>query len=269
MGDQKVVLVTGATSGIGKATAELLAAKGYRVFGTSRDPQGKTGNGHELLQLDVTSDESVAACVKAVAERTGGRIDVLHNNAGTGIIGAAEEITPEEGMRLFQINFFGIMRMTNTVLPFMRERKAGTVINMSSSGGVAALPFAALYCATKFALEGYTEAIRHELRPFNVAAVIVAPGPVSTPAGEKAMRAEKHIPEYADRRKKADELSLKGIRGGMDPKKVAETILKVVKADWPSPRYTIGMQSRATNLAHGLLPPSTFEAAVRWGVGLG
>ena len=92
--ESKVVLVTGATSGIGKATAELLAAKGYRVFGTSRDPAGKTGNGFELLQLDVTSDESVAACVNAVAERTGGRIDVLHNNAGTGIIGAAEEVTP-------------------------------------------------------------------------------------------------------------------------------------------------------------------------------
>src|SRR5207247_5192591 len=119
MGEQKVVLVTGATSGIGKATAELLAAKGYRVFGTGRDPAGKTGNGFELLQLDVSSDESVAACVSAVAERTSGRIDVLSNNAGTGIIGAAEEVTPEEAMRLFQINFFGVMRMTNAVLPLM------------------------------------------------------------------------------------------------------------------------------------------------------
>jgi NAD(P)-dependent dehydrogenase (short-subunit alcohol dehydrogenase family) len=267
--ENKVVLVTGATSGIGKATAELLASKGHRVFGTSRDPAGKSASGFELLQLDVTSDESVAACVNAVTERTGGRIDVLHNNAGTGIIGAAEEITPEEGMRLFQINFFGVMRMTNAVLPFMRARKAGTVINMSSSGGVAALPFAALYCATKFALEGYTEALRHELRPFNVAAVIVAPGPVSTPAGDKAMRAERHIPAYADRRQKADDLSVKGIRGGMDPKRVAATILKVVEDEWPSPRYPVGLQSRATNLAHGLLPPGAFEAAVRWGVGLG
>lgn len=265
----KVVLVTGATSGIGKATAELLAAKGYRVFGTSRDPAGKSGNGFELLRLDVTSDESVAACVKAVAEPTGGRIDVLHNNAGTGILGAAEEVTPDEALRLFQINFFGVMRMTNAVLPLMRARKASTVINMSSSGGVAALPFAAFYCATKFALEGYTEALRHELRPFNIAAVIVAPGPVSTPAGERAMRAEKHLPDYAERRKKADALAVEGIRKGMDPKRVAETVLKVVKAGWPSPRYTIGLQSRATNLAHGLLPPGMFEAAVRWGVGLG
>ena len=267
--ESKVVLVTGATSGIGRATAELLAARGYRVFGTSRDPRGKTGSGFELLQLDVTSDESVAACVAAVSERTGGRIDALHNNAGTGIIGAAEEVTPEEAVRLFQINFFGVMRVTNAVLPLMRARRTGTVVNMSSSGGVAALPFAALYCATKFALEGYTEALRHELRPLGIAAVVVAPGPVSTPAGDTAMRAERHIPEYADRRRKADDLSVRGIRGGMDPKRVAETVLKALKADWPSPRYAVGMQSRATNLAHGLLPSGAFEAAVRWGVGLG
>ena len=114
--EQPVVLVTGATSWIGKATAELLAAEGCRVLGTSRDPAGKTANGFELLQLEVSSDESVAACVSAVAERTGGRIDVLLNNAGTGIIGAAEEVTPEEALRLFQVNFFGVMRVTNAVL---------------------------------------------------------------------------------------------------------------------------------------------------------
>ena len=140
---------------------------------------------------------------------------------------------------------------------------------MSSSGGVAALPFAALYCATKFALEGYTEALRHELRPLGIAAVVVAPGSVSTPAGDKAMRAGKTIADYAERRTKADDLAVRGIRGGMDPKRVAETVLRVVTANWPSPRYPVGLQSRATNLAPGLLPPSTFEAAVRWGVGLG
>ncbi len=119
-------------------------------------------------------------------------------------------------------------------------------------------------------MEEYTEALRHELRPFNIAAVVVAPpGPVSTPAGDKAMGAEKHIPEYADRRRKADELAVRGIRGGMAPKRVAGVILKVVTAGWPSPRYPVGPQSRATNLAHGLLPPAAFEAAVRWGVGLG
>jgi NAD(P)-dependent dehydrogenase (short-subunit alcohol dehydrogenase family) len=267
--EKKVVLVTGATSGIGKATAEILAANGHRVFGTSRDPTGKTGVGYELLQLEVSSNESVAACVAGVAERAGGRIDVLHNNAGTGIIGAAEEVSPEEALRLFQINFFGVMRMTNAVLPLMRARRSGKVINMSSSGGVAALPFAAFYCATKFALEGYTEALRHELRPLGIAAVVVAPGPVSTPAGDKAMRATRVIEDYADRRGKADEMSVRQIRRGMDPKRVAEVVLRIVQARWPSPRYPVGLQSRATGLAHGVFPAGAFEAMVRWGVGLG
>lgn len=120
---------------------------------------------------------------------------MLHNNAGTGIIGAAEEITPDRGAALFQVNFFAVMRMTNALFPFRPERKAGTIINMSSPGGVAvALPFASLYCATKFALERYTEALWHERRPFNVAAVIVAPGLVSMLPGYQAMRAERRIP---------------------------------------------------------------------------
>jgi NAD(P)-dependent dehydrogenase (short-subunit alcohol dehydrogenase family) len=269
MNGETVVLITGATSGIGRATAELLAAEGYRVFGTSRNPEGKTGAGYDLLPLEVSSDESVARCVALVAERTGGRIDVLMNNAGTGILGAAEETTPEEALRLFQINFFGVMRVTNAVLPLMRARRAGTVINMSSSGGVAAVPFAAYYCATKFALEGYTEALRHELRPLGIAATVVAPGPVSTPAGDKAMRAEKVIADYADRRGKADAMFTDTIRKGMDPRRVAGTVLRVVRARWPRARYPVGLQSRATGAAKWLLPRTGFEAAVRWGLGLG
>jgi NAD(P)-dependent dehydrogenase (short-subunit alcohol dehydrogenase family) len=267
--EQGVVLITGTTSGIGKATAERLAAAGYRVFGTCRDPAGRTGDGYELLPLEVSSDESVSKCVTTVAERTGGRIDVLMNNAGTGILGAAEETTAEEAMRLFQINFFGVMRMTNAVLPLMRARKSGKIINMSSSGGVAAIPFAAFYCATKFALEGYTESLRHELRPLGIAATVIAPGPVNTPAGEKAMRAEKVIGDYSDRRGKSDAMFVKGIHDGMDPSRVAATALKVVRAKWPGPRYTVGLQSLATNAARTLLPRPAFETAVRWGVGLG
>jgi NAD(P)-dependent dehydrogenase (short-subunit alcohol dehydrogenase family) len=156
MNNGSVVLVTGATSGIGKATVERLAAEGYRVFGMSRAPAGKSAHGYELLPLEVSSDESVNRRMAAVTERTGGRLDVLMNNAGTEILGAAEEVTLEEALRLFQINFFGVTRVTNAVLPLMRARRSGKIINMSSSGGVAAIPFAADYCATKFALEGYT-----------------------------------------------------------------------------------------------------------------
>lgn len=268
-GEAQVVLITGATSGIGKATAELLASRGFRVFGTSRDPAGKHAAGFELLQLDVTSDESVAACVAAVAERTGGRIDALVNNAGTGIIGAAEEVSAEEALRLFEVNLFGVMRVTNAVLPLMRPRRSGKVINLSSSGGVAGMPFAAPYCATKFALEGYTESLRHELRPLGIWAVAVAPGPVSTPAGDTAPRAARAIEDYAGRRARADEIAVRSIRKGMDPARVAAAILGVIRADRPAPRRPVGVQSRATSLAHGLLPSGAFEAIVRWAVRLG
>jgi short-subunit dehydrogenase len=264
-----VVVITGATSGIGKASAELLAARGYRVFGTSRDPAGKKAGGFELVQLDVTSDASVAACVAEIAGRTRGQIDVLMNNAGTGILGAGEEVTADEAARLFQVNLFGVMRMTSAVLPLMRARRSGTIINMSSSGGVASVPFAGLYCATKHALEAYTAALRHELRPLGVAATVVAPGPVSTPAGDSAARAAAAVPDYADRRARADDLYTRAIRSGMDPGRVARTILRVVRTGRPRPRYPVGLQARATGAARGLLPPSGFEAAVKWGLGLG
>ena len=264
-----VVLITGATSGIGKAAAELLAARGYRVFGTSRDPAGKTSRGFELVQLDVTLDASVSQCTAEIAGRTGGRIDVLVNNAGTGILGAAEEVTADEAVRLFQVNLFGVMRMTSAVLPLMRARRSGTIINMSSSGGVASVPFAGLYCATKHALEAYTAALRHELWPLGLAATVVAPGPVSTPAGDSAARAAAVIPDYANRRARIDSLYTNAIRDGMDPIRVARTILRVVRSRRPRPRYPVGLQARATGAARRLLPSSGFEAAVRWILNLG
>jgi NAD(P)-dependent dehydrogenase (short-subunit alcohol dehydrogenase family) len=259
-----VVLITGATSGIGKATAELLAARGYRVFGTSRDPTGKKARGFELVQLDVTNDASVTACIAEIFGRTGGRIDVLVNNAGTGILGAAEEVTPDEAARLFQINLFGVMRTTSAVLPLMRARQSGTIINMSSSGGIASVPFAGLYCATKHALEAYTAALRHELWPLGVTATIVAPGPVSTPAGDSAARAAATVADYAERRARADNLYTRAIRAGMDPVRVARTILRVVQSRKPRPRYPVGLQARMTGAARALLPPFGFESVLRF-----
>jgi short-subunit dehydrogenase len=258
-----VVLITGATSGIGKASAELLAARGYRVYGTSRDPAGKKPKGFELVQLDDTSDTSVSACLAEIARQTGGQIDVLVNNAGTGILGAAEEVSADEASRLFQINLFGVMRMTSAVLPLMRARRSGTIINMSSSGGIASVPFAALYCATKHALEAYTAALRHELRPLGVSATVIAPGPVSTPAGDSAARAAATIPDYVERRARADELYTRSIRAGMDPVRVARTILRVVRTQRPRPRYPVGSQARATGVGRSVLSPSAFEAVVR------
>lgn len=257
------VLITGATSGIGQATARTLAAAGHHVFGTSRQPPAPTIDGYELLPLEVTSDESVAACVETVAARTGGRIDVLINNVGTGILGAAEESSPQQVQRLFDVNVFGAVRMTNAVLPYMRRRRAGLILVMSSLAGEAAVPFAPYYVATKQALEGYTQALRQELQPLGIAATLVAPGLVSTPGGDRAMRGDRPIADYDPARGRAVDWYVRAIRHGMDPQRVAYTILRIVQTPRPQARYTVGAQSRAVSLLRRVLPPETMPATVR------
>jgi NAD(P)-dependent dehydrogenase (short-subunit alcohol dehydrogenase family) len=266
--DQSVAIVTGATRGIGRATARLLAANGYRVFGTGRRPSAPSLDGFELVPLDVTRDESAAACVREVAGRTGGRVDVLVNNVGTGILGAAEESSADQVKALFEANVFGAVRMTNAVLPLMRARHAGRIVNMSSSGGVSSVPFAGYYCATKHALEAYTEALRLELEPFGVQAVVIAPGPVSTTAGDTALRPDRPLPEYADRRRKADAKYTAGIRGGMDPSRVAAAVLSVLRTGSPKPRYRVGGSSIAVSLLRSVLPGRLFEAGVKRATGV-
>ena len=259
-----VVLITGATSGIGRATARLLARSGFRVFGTGRRPETPTLDGFDLLPLDVTDDASVEACVRMVAERTGGRIDALVNNVGTGILGAAEESTAAEVRWLFEVNFFGAIRMTNAVLPLMRARKAGRIVNMSSAGGVASIPFGAYYCATKHALEGYSEGLRNELLPLGIRVSVVGPGAVSTPAGDKAPKSAHPIADYEPARSKAIDLYIRGIRDGMDPDRVAEAVLGILRSASPAPRYPVGMQAAGTSLMRRLLPTRAFQALTRW-----
>jgi NAD(P)-dependent dehydrogenase (short-subunit alcohol dehydrogenase family) len=150
----KVALVTGASSGIGRATAELLARRGYRAFGTSRNPSRKNPAGVEMVAMDVTSAESVVAGVGEVLERAGGGIDVLVNNVGYILLGAAEETSFEEFYAQLDTNFVGATRVTGAVLPVMREQRRGKIVNVSSLGGLAALPYTSAYAASKFALEG-------------------------------------------------------------------------------------------------------------------
>ncbi len=258
-----VALVTGASSGIGRATAQLLSKSGYRVFGTSRAPAADRDGAVEMLPLEVTSDESVAACVAAVSARTGGRADVLVSNVGTGILGAAEESTADEVRALFDVNVFGGVRVTNAVLPLMRSRGTGRIVVMSSAGGVSSVPFAGYYCATKHALEAYAEALRIELRPLGIAVTVIAPGPVSTPAGDRAWRPKVAIPAYAPDRDRLTALFVDGIRKGISPDRVAATVLTAVRAAWPKPRYRVGASSWATSFFRSVLPASVFEAGVR------
>ncbi len=166
-----VVLITGTSSGIGRAIASAFAAKGYEVFGTSRNPQSNEPiAGVELLPLDVTDQASVTSAVSTVIQRAG-RIDVLVNNAGVGVFGAAEESSIAQAQELFDTNFFGLIRVTNEVLPHLRAQRSGRIINISSVLGFLPAPYGALYAASKHAVEGYSESLDHETREFGVRVV--------------------------------------------------------------------------------------------------
>lgn len=258
----QVVLLTGASSGIGQATAIHLAEAGYRVFGTSRHPADNSA-GVEMLELEVTSSESVAACVNELYERTAGRLDVLINNVGTGILGAAEESSVEQVQQLFDVNFFGALRMTSAVLPRMREQQAGRILFLSSAGGLVSVPYAGNYCATKHALEAYVEALRLEVEDFGIQASLIAPGTVSTAAGDKAIQPDQPLAAYAPKRQACAEQFVNAIRSGMPPANVAHAILNALREPKMQSRYTVGMQSWGVSLMKSLLPQSLVEAGIR------
>ena len=172
------VLITGASSGIGQSTARLFAERGCRVFGTSRQTRPDTP-GVEMLRLDVRSDASVAECVAEVIGRAGG-IDVLVNNAGVEYLGIAEETPLADAQAVFDTNFFGVVRMIDAVLPHMRERRRGRIINIGSAAAWVGEPGEAFYAASKRALAGYTEALRHEVWPLGIHVSLVEPGAFKT-----------------------------------------------------------------------------------------
>src|SRR5262245_46422358 len=181
MPNQRVVLITGASSGVGQSAARLLSQRGYTVFGTSRHPTTADPTpAVEMLPLDVRADDSVRACVEAVVNRSG-RLDVLINNAGYELAGALEELSSEEARAQFDTNFFGVVRMVDAVLPLMRRQKSGHIINVSSLSGLSAIPFLGIYSASKFAVEGFTEALRHEVKPFNIHVSLAEPAFLKTP----------------------------------------------------------------------------------------
>src|SRR5688572_16880370 len=169
-----VALVTGASSGIGRATAKALQNAGFRVFGTSRRAAAESSDGVTMLACDVTDDASVAKLVDEVLAKAG-RIDLLVNNAGIGLLGGAEESSIAQAQALFDVNVFGVLRVTNAVLPTMRRQASGRIINMSSVMGLIPAPYLALYSSTKHALEGYSESLDHELRAFGIRVVLVEP----------------------------------------------------------------------------------------------
>jgi NAD(P)-dependent dehydrogenase (short-subunit alcohol dehydrogenase family) len=263
MSNPKVVLITGASSGVGQATARLLAQKGYRVFGTSRNPaHANTISGVEMLALDVRSDDSVAACVRAVIQRAG-QLDVLVNNAGYELAGASEEISIEEAKAQFETNFFGVLRMINAVLPLMRQQKQGQIINISSLAGLTPVPFMGIYSASKFALEGYTDALRQEVHLFNVRVSQIEVGFLNTPMMVHRQVAAQQLAEYAPQRQRAFEAFREYETKGPGPELVAEAVLKIITSRKPRLRYLVGQEAKSIALLKRLLPEGMIDKAVR------
>ena len=253
MSGSKTVLVTGASSGIGRSIATHLAQHGYRVFGTSRQPQAEVESGLHMLPLDVTDDASVVACVATVLEQAG-KLDVLVNNAGVDLVGAVEETALTDAKWIFDTNFFGVVRMTQTVLPHMRVQRSGQIINIGSALGRAGWPFEALYCASKYALEGYTESLRYEMALFGIKVSSVQPGFFRSNISNTQRYPQSPVAEYDAPRARAIELGKKWAETAPDPLPVARKIRQIIESRSPRLRYPVGLEAIfAPPLAH-LLP---------------
>jgi len=266
MGDAKakVVLITGASSGIGQACALHLARRGYQVFGTSRRPQPGADEPFEMIPMDVTDDESVRQGVATVLARAG-RLHAVVNNAGFGFGGAVEDTSNDEAREMFETNFFGMLRVCRAVLPHLREQRAGTIVNVSSLGGLFAQPFVGLYCATKFAMEGATEALRMEVRPFGIRVVMIEPGDTRTgfTANRRRTQASQGSSPYADNMQRCLAVIEHDEHAGISPEAVARLLERILRSRSPRLRYPVASAFQRFAAAAGkLMPGGLFEWAL-------
>src|SRR6202012_3420763 len=237
----KVILVTGASSGLGLATANALAAAGNIVYGASRNIKNVTGASFKTLQMDVTGDASVNAAVSQILTDEG-RIDVLVNNAGNGITGPLYAMPVDEAKKQFEVNFFGVVRVSSAVLPAMIEKKQGLVINIGSLAGLFGLPYQGLYSASKFAIEGYSESLRMELQNKGVKVTVVNPGDFKTDFTGNREKAP--FPLKNESLKKEFEAAVAAMEKdesiGANPDKLAAQICKIVSKSSPAHSYLVG-----------------------------
>ncbi len=258
-----VALVTGASSGIGKAASLALLEAGFEVVGTSRNTSGITDrDGVTFLDLDVTSDESVSALVRRVIEQFG-RIDVLVNNAGTGAAGAAEESSVTQDQRVFDINFFGLIRVTKAVLPHMRARGSGRIISVSSVLGLIPGPYMASYVATKHAIEGYSESVDHEVREHGVRVLLIEPAYTKTGFDTNALQPDSPLTVYAEQRQVFDGVMATAMAAGDDPATVAKAIVAAAIDPKPKLRYTPGSTARRVSTLRRFVPARAFDKQIR------
>lgn len=255
----RVVFISGSSSGIGRAAALLLYQQGYSVYGGSRQPDA--GLPFPMLQLDVTDAESVNAAVATVLQQAG-RIDILINNAGIALGGAVEEGTVDDARRLFETNLFGVIRLTNAILPHMRQQRRGHIINISSLAGIIGVPYLGLYAASKHALEGYSESLRYELAHLNIAISLIEPGDIRT--GIVNQPPSQMIAEYANICARTEKIHIHNVQQGPPPDVVARVILRALRENRPRLRYPVTQGSEGwVPWMKRLLPDRWIEWLVR------
>src|SRR6266566_678224 len=258
----KTTLVTGVTSGIGREIAQLLAERGARVSGTVRNPQ--TANpihGVEIIRMEVTDDASVSEAIKSI-EKKAGPVQLLVNNAGYAVTGALEETSIEEARQQFDTNFFGVLRVTNAVLPGMRQGGYGRIANISSVLGFLPAPYQGMYAASKHAVEGYTETLDHEVRRFGVRAMLIEPAYTKTKIGGNSKFAKVALEVYADERKRLTDAVQQNIEHGDDPRIVAEAVYQALTAKSPRLRYPVG-KGVALSRMRRFVPAAIFDKSFR------
>lgn len=273
MADQKVAVVTGSSSGIGYETALVLARNGFRTYATMRNLEkakaiSDVAKREKLLlhtiKLDVTDEKSVNDAIKTI-KSDAGRIDVLVNNAGYGLTGSLEDLLMSEIKAQYETNVFGLIRVTQAVLPIMREQKSGIIVNISSIGGKMAMPLSSPYIGTKFAVEGLSESIAYDLEPFGIKVVIIEPGAIKTNFDTGMVVAQKNqnpsSPYYKSMQKLQGSLNSL-VKNGTPPTKVAEVILNAITIPHPNLRYTVGEDAALLTQKRKELPDSEFQKLV-------
>lgn len=267
----KTVLITGASSGIGEATALRLAADGYKVYAAARRVDrmsGLSAAGVQVLPLDLTDDASIIQAVETISRREG-HLDALINNAGYGSYGALEDVPLDEGRRQFEVNVFGLARLIQLCLPMMRAQRSGTIVNITSIGGKMHEPMGSWYHATKFAVEGLSDCLRMELAPFGIHVVVVEPGGIRTEwsgiAQEGLLRYSGHT-AYADQAGMHARLLAASEKSSMvsPPEVVAKTIARALRASRPRTRYATGGGARTILFLRRWLSDRAFDGFMRW-----
>lgn len=256
----KVVLITGGSSGIGKSVGEFLVTKGFKVYGTSRNPDNYPESKFPIVALDVTKPETISKCIFEILTLES-KIDVLLNNAGAGITGPIEEIPDIEMKRNFETNFFGPINVIKAVLPIMRKQNSGLIINVTSIAGYMGLPYRGIYSASKGALEIITEAFRMELKEFNINMTNVAPGDFATniAAGRYHAPVLENSP-YKETYGKSLSTIDEHVDSGSDPKQMAEAIYKIIETKNPKIHYKVGaFMQKFSIVLKRILPDKVYE----------